>query len=547
MLDQDLHNIALASVPSPNGKKELIKAHAITDDIIKEILSTFQSSYKQTKDFAPEFESDTTLESARKVWRYIRKNIRYQLDPFNHQYIKTPSATINDGYSDCKGYTILALSILKNLGYPVIFRFVSFTNKPVFTHVYPVTRDKHRRGIILDPCLKEFNKQKRFTHKQDFDMTQIYKISGIGNASNGVTAFRIDPTMLEGELDLLLAREQLELERAIDQRRGVISGFDEDRNLQIELINEALRNIDKPERIMGIGATVSGFDDDAGYEDVMAGIYGRKEKRKARRAKRKAEGKGFFRKVGNFFGKVGKGILKGAKAIGKGVLKVVTAPARLVIKGILEVKLPKSAPYFLPLFATDQQASQLPSQFQKERNRAKKRADFIVNGIGMKRNHFMKIVRNGIMKQKGRKPEEIIMGMINKGVVAMGEKGAQKIAGIGSVYVGNPVAVLGILKPLFDILKKIGKIFKKKDPDAEDNSETLLFDETNAIDTPIFNDSGGVAYDPIEEQEYNFGNDDLHQSNQTIDPNTEPSPQKSGNNLPLILAAGAALYFMSEK
>lgn len=95
------------------------------------------------------------------------------------------------------------------------------------------------------------------------------------------------------------------------------------------------------------------------------------------------------------------------------VAKVVTFIPRLVIKGILEVKLPKSAPAFLYLFVNDPVLLEaIGEKAQKKRYKMQKRADFIVNAIGMKRSHFLHILRKGISEHFGKSPEKVIEELV---------------------------------------------------------------------------------------------------------------------------------------
>lgn len=146
-----------------------------------------------------------------------------------------------------------------------------------------------------------------------------------------------------------------------------------------------------------------------------------------------------------------KQVKKAAVKVVKTAVKVATAPARLIAKGVLEVSLPKSAPFFLYLFINDKKLlERAPDSVRKKRAKSEKVANIIVNGIGMKRDHFMGIVRNGIMKHYGKSPENVIAEM-TKG-----------ISGIG-VYAAAITALIGIIK-------KILSLVKKKDPSVENIS-----------------------------------------------------------------------------
>lgn len=560
-MNKQIAYIAKMKTPEPSGRFDIVKESGITADIMQAIFVVFEKSWQQTKEFAKEFLeprpkclcekawAKANLKEAAKVWRFVKDNIKYKLDPTGTQLIKTPSVTIRDGYGDCKAYSILIASLLKNLNIPFVFRLVTYdpSNTDV-THIYVVAKIG-REEIPLDACLNRFGVEKKpYYQKIDKDMTKIIAVSGIGNTKTNfrITKFSIDPLMNAGELDLLLTRERLELERAIKARKGQINGIGAI-NEDIAILNQAINQVRQGKSIQGI-----------------ADFIGR----------RKPGGT----KFGNFLRKVGKGIKAGVKA----VTRTLTLPMRLAAKGILEISLPKSAYYFLPLFATDAQATKIGAAFVKERNRARKRANFIIKKIGMKEDHFMKIVRNGIMKRKGKSPEMIINNLLTKGARIAGF-----VAGIGYVNMGAigiapllvaqaaPLVKEGVkdlLAPLFEILNKIISLFGKKDKEAADaleNGEATIFEETvplnsqglpetqNPVTNTTIQPQTQYNQQPVETYQNNFNPENQlvntntnttgenYQNNSTADENNNNPPDTGGNNNSLLIAAGVGLALLA--
>lgn len=334
-----------------------------------------------------------------------------------------------------------------------------------------------------------------------------------------------DPAELtEGKFDLLLAKQRLEIEKelvekiagvgvlkaerfqdSIDTVDDLLEAMEiedpEDREIELELIVEQAQRGE-----FSIAEEITGIGDIAGKKSRRRGR--RKQRRKKRKslaerrkairkshpktkkgrkaARKEIEAKGVKSKTGKFVKKVGRGLGKAAK----GVTKVLTAPARLLVKGILEITLPKSAPFFLYLFINDPATlAKMPPTVRKKRKKAEKVANFIVNVIGMKRKHFMGIVRNGIIKQMGASPEKII---------ARSMKG--KISGIGLIPVAALSAVLKIIKKLGKIFKKI---FKRGDlPDIGDapDPEKDFGEITETEKVSLANE--------VEAQDDDFGEDD---------------------------------------
>jgi hypothetical protein len=152
---------------------------------------------------------------------------------------------------------------------------------------------------------------------------------------------------------------------------------------------------------------------------------------------------------------------KDIKKVGQDVMKVASFPLRLAAKGILEIQLPKAAPFFLYLFVNDQKIiDKMPEKARAKRKKSEKVADFIVNGIGMKRDHFMGIVRNGIMKHYGKSPENVLADQL-KGIAGIGVVGAAI------------TAVITIISKIISLVKgaKKSKDLDVSEADAPDASD----------------------------------------------------------------------------
>ena len=196
--------------------------------------------------------------------------------------------------------------------------------------------------------------------------------------------------MADGEMDLLLTRQRLAIEKANSARVGGPFNFQIDNyDKAIAVVNKALENLHNPDYISGMGEALE----------------------------RQADAVGKNKAAGTFFKKIGKGLKKGLKA----VAKVATAPQRLALKGVMEIYLPKSSYMFLYLFAAT--PDKLPDVMKKKRAKAEKFKKFIVDGIGMKENHFMGIVRNALTKQLGKSPESYLADALKARVSGIGAAG----------------------------------------------------------------------------------------------------------------------------
>jgi hypothetical protein len=118
---------------------------------------------------------------------------------------------------------------------------------------------------------------------------------------------------------------------------------------------------------------------------------------------------------------------------------------------------------------------------RKKRKKAEHLANFIVNGIGMKRAHFMGIVRNGIEKRVHMAPEAYLSKLLKR-----------QISGIGFLPM--------LIEPLMQIIDKIISLFGgKKDPaldqasvadsapDPQPDFASMSTDQQNALASNIAN------------------------------------------------------------
>lgn len=91
---------------------------------------------------------------ARAVYDFVRDNVRYTRDPLGFEYIQTPPVLLEDirlyqkrkgnrPVGDCDDMTVLSLSLLKSIGFPVAIKVVSFSDDRKFSHVYGLVKVGH--------------------------------------------------------------------------------------------------------------------------------------------------------------------------------------------------------------------------------------------------------------------------------------------------------------------------------------------------------------------------------------------------------------------
>ncbi|MEO6539656.1 MAG: hypothetical protein ABIN74_01650, partial [Ferruginibacter sp.] len=266
----------------------------------------------------------------------------------------------------------------------------------------------------------------------------------------------------DGEMDLLLTRQRLAIEKANSARVGGPFNFQQDNyDKAIEVVNKALANINNPDYIIGVGQTL----------EARAHAIGKK--------------KG----AGKFFQKVGKGLKKGLKA----VVKVASAPARLAMKGAMEIYLPKSAYFFLYLFADA--PDKLPDVMKAKRTKAEKFKKFVVQGMGMKEKHFMGIIRNALTKKLGKSPESYLADALKarvSGIGAAAKKSKARKSPKNKAHPKNKKQAKA---------KKVKDVTKKQKKTKDSSGGTMRFDPAkmkeymDSREPDDYSDDSGAGFD----------------------------------------------------
>lgn len=394
-----------------------------TRGIIEVVLYADPKSADYTRAFARTLKAAKLFDTCKNIYDFVKTQIPYVLDKQGYQLIKSPGRLWAEKSGDCKSFSVFIASCLKNLGIRYGYRFASYDpNDPTPTHVYVYVPVEGNRDIILDAVWSgPFNTQKQFDHKQDFLMAKTSYLGASGGHIPGVLKINTPIDQLtDGELDLLLARQRLEIKKMNAGIAG-IGNYDE----ALKTIDHCIRNVGNPAVIIDIGEAL-----EEGYslEEAISGLgaSAKKQEKKAAKAQKKKEtGK---TGAGRFLQKVGKGLEKAGKA----VLKVATAPLRLVAKGAMELYLPKAAPFFLYLFAPNPDT--LPDMMKRKRKKAEKFKNFVVKGIGMKETHFMQIISNNLEKRYGKPPAQYLAEKLITRVSGIGNPKARErayMAGIG--------------------------------------------------------------------------------------------------------------------
>ncbi len=111
----NLKRIADQVMPRPDNVREVRFDQGDTKDIIQVILYANQFIGPHTKELSRYFKKRNDYQSCRKIWQFVKKNIRYRKDADGFENVKSPAKTWFDKYGDCKSMSLLIGSLLKNL------------------------------------------------------------------------------------------------------------------------------------------------------------------------------------------------------------------------------------------------------------------------------------------------------------------------------------------------------------------------------------------------------------------------------------------------
>lgn len=218
---RNIATIAANVMPPPIHDDRVWKQDGNTGDIVDAILSAEEWNQSQTAALAPHLKGGSTRETLRNVWFFVRNYIKYQKDPVGYERVKLPAKTWADKEGDCKSMSVFIAGLLKNLGIPAKYRFVSYRRGEPVTHVYVVATPKGERPVIIDAVHSKFDTEEPYKSKKEYPiMTKIAVVHGLPGSSNDDMPRQRTPwlninwgKMTEGELSLALILHQVEMKK----------------------------------------------------------------------------------------------------------------------------------------------------------------------------------------------------------------------------------------------------------------------------------------------------------------------------------------------
>lgn len=162
--NSELIQLANKLIKKPIGKVTLINPVGKTMDIVNEVkdINRLPSHTEDTKRFAQCLKNSKSLkQTIMNVFWFTAKNIAYKVDGYAIQKTQTPSVIWNTRLGDCKSYALFQSSLLKNLNIPHNYKFAGYDPaSDNVTHVYIEIPLAGGNYVVLDPCMKSFDKEK---------------------------------------------------------------------------------------------------------------------------------------------------------------------------------------------------------------------------------------------------------------------------------------------------------------------------------------------------------------------------------------------------
>jgi len=171
------------------NKNEMLVQDQNTGDIIDAICTAHKRHAQEYSRISSFFNAGTPREVGRKIFNFLKNNVRYVIEPGSKQTVKSPAAILATGHGDCKHLSLFAGGVLQSLGIPFAYRFASYRDydkQP--QHVFVVI-NPGKNEIWLDPVVGQYDYKKPYKYATDRKMA-LYSISGVGATAQQKAALK---------------------------------------------------------------------------------------------------------------------------------------------------------------------------------------------------------------------------------------------------------------------------------------------------------------------------------------------------------------------
>ena len=194
-------NLLLGRLKSFGGNSKMLVRDQQVPDIISAMLSAHKMYASEYDKISQDFYSGDGIQTAKKLFDFLKKNVQYKIESDKSQRIMSPSAILSLGKNDCKNYALFIMGVLDSLkrkgliNNKIYYRFASYRLlDEIPHHVFAVIQDQDGNEYFIDPVLSKFNERKTYYHKIDKQPSMpLYSVSGIGQAKKKTALKAVTP------------------------------------------------------------------------------------------------------------------------------------------------------------------------------------------------------------------------------------------------------------------------------------------------------------------------------------------------------------------
>ena len=194
-------NLLLGRLKSFGGNSKMLVRDQQVPDIISAMLSAHKMYASEYDKISQDFYSGDGIQTAKKLFDFLKKNVQYKIESDKSQRIMSPSAILSLGKNDCKNYALFIMGVLDSLkrkgliDNKIYYRFASYKLlDEIPHHVFAVIQDNEGNEYFIDPVLSTFNERKTYYHKIDkIPNMPLYSVSGIGQAKKRTASKVVTP------------------------------------------------------------------------------------------------------------------------------------------------------------------------------------------------------------------------------------------------------------------------------------------------------------------------------------------------------------------
>lgn len=171
-------------LPPVMGNRMVLVDDQRVSDIVRYVLiahNRFSGDYEK---IARLFDRGSVRETAKEIFSFLKKNVRYVVEGEEVQTVRSPSVLMAMRKGDCKHYAGWIAGIMSQLGYKVRYRFGAYDPSDTDPgHVF-VVADEDGRQLWIDPVLSGLDQRSPaplwYKDKKINDMA-LEMLSGVGS------------------------------------------------------------------------------------------------------------------------------------------------------------------------------------------------------------------------------------------------------------------------------------------------------------------------------------------------------------------------------